>query len=137
VTIKIGYAGPMAGDYAAFGTDISQGGMIAVEDFGEFEGWQFELLTEDTQGAPEGGAAVANLYVSNPEVVAIAGHTFSDRVGYDRYCGSCGGCGYSTGGNIEGCRRQGGGYTISDCQEGIGGSEQVARDCDRQRHYRP
>lgn len=79
-TVKIGYAGPMAGDYAAFGTDISQGGLIAIDDANAdpLEGeWTFELLIEDTQGSPEGGAAVANLYVSNPEVVAIAGHTFS------------------------------------------------------------
>jgi branched-chain amino acid transport system substrate-binding protein len=79
-TVKIGYAGPMAGDYAAFGTDISQGGFIAIDDANAdpLEGqWTFELLTEDTQGSPEGGAAVANLYASNPEVVAIAGHTFS------------------------------------------------------------
>jgi branched-chain amino acid transport system substrate-binding protein len=75
--IKIGYAGPMAGDYAAFGTDISQAGLIAIDDFGEFGDWTFELLIEDTGGAPEGGAAVANKYVSDPKVVAIAGHTFS------------------------------------------------------------
>ena len=76
-TIKIGYAGPMTGDYAAFGQDISQGGLLAIEDFGEFEGFQFEMPIQDTQGAPEGGAAVANLYVSDPSVVAIHGHTFS------------------------------------------------------------
>jgi len=76
-TIKIGYAGPMAGDYSAFGTDISNAGLLAVEDAGEFEGFTFELLVEDTQGSGEGGASVANLYVSDPDVVAIAGHTFS------------------------------------------------------------
>jgi branched-chain amino acid transport system substrate-binding protein len=76
-TIKIGYAGPMAGDYSAFGTDISNAGLLAAEDAGEFEGFTFELLVEDTQGSGEGGASVANLYVSNPDVVAIAGHTFS------------------------------------------------------------
>jgi branched-chain amino acid transport system substrate-binding protein len=79
-TIKIGYAGPMAGDYSAFGIDISQAGLLAVEDAndaGGFEGFEFELLIEDTQGSGEGGASVANLYVSNPDVVAIAGHTFS------------------------------------------------------------
>ncbi len=75
--ILIGYAGPMAGDYSAFGTDISQGGFIAIADAGELEGFSFELLTEDTGGSAEGGAAVANLYCSNPDVVAIAGHTFS------------------------------------------------------------
>ena len=76
-TIKIGYAGPMAGDYSAFGIDISNAGMLAVEDAGELEGFAFELLVEDTQGSGEGGASVANLYVSDPDVVAIAGHTFS------------------------------------------------------------
>ena len=76
-TIKIGYAGPMTGDYSAFGIDISNAGMLAVADAGEFEGFEFELLVEDTQGSGEGGASVANLYVSDPDVVAIAGHTFS------------------------------------------------------------
>jgi branched-chain amino acid transport system substrate-binding protein len=76
-TIKIGFAGPTAGDYAAFGIDISQGGLIAIEDFGEFEGWQFELVIEDTGGSPEQGASVANLFVSEETMVAIAGHTFS------------------------------------------------------------
>jgi branched-chain amino acid transport system substrate-binding protein len=76
-TIKIGYGGPMAGDYSAFGIDISQAGLLAIEDAGELEGFTFELLVEDTQGSGEGGASVANLFVSDPDVVAIAGHTFS------------------------------------------------------------
>ncbi|MBN1121295.1 MAG: branched-chain amino acid ABC transporter substrate-binding protein [Anaerolineae bacterium] len=76
-TIKIGYAGPTQGEYSAFGTDISQGGLIAIDDFGEFNGFQFELVIEDTGGAPEGGAAVANKFISEPSMVAIAGHTFS------------------------------------------------------------
>jgi branched-chain amino acid transport system substrate-binding protein len=76
-TIKIGYAGPTAGDYAAFGTDISNAGLIAVEDAEPLEGWSFELVIEDTGGTPEGGAAVANRFVSEPTMVAIAGHTFS------------------------------------------------------------
>ena len=76
-TIKIGYAGPMTGDYSAFGIDISNAGLLAAEDAGEFNGFTFELLVEDTQGGGEGGASVANLYVSDSDVVAIAGHTFS------------------------------------------------------------
>lgn len=76
-TIKIGYTGPMTGDYSAFGIDISNAGLLAVEDAGEFEGFEYELLIEDSQGSGEGGASVANLFVSNPDVVAIAGHTFS------------------------------------------------------------
>lgn len=76
-TIKIGYAGPTAGDYAAFGLDISNAGLIAIEDAEPLEGWGFELVIEDTAGTPEGGAAVANRFVSDPTMVAIAGHTFS------------------------------------------------------------
>jgi branched-chain amino acid transport system substrate-binding protein len=76
-TIKIGFAGPMTGDYSAFGIDISNAGLLAAADAGEFEGFTFEYLIEDTQGSGEGGASVANLYVSDPDVVAISGHTFS------------------------------------------------------------
>jgi branched-chain amino acid transport system substrate-binding protein len=76
-TIKLGYAGPMTGDYSAFGIDISQAGTLAAEQLGDVQGWKVELLVEDTQGSGEGGAAVANLYASNPDVVGIAGHTFS------------------------------------------------------------
>jgi branched-chain amino acid transport system substrate-binding protein len=76
-TIKIGYSGPMTGDYSAFGIDISNAGLLAVEDAGEFKGFEYELLIEDSQGSGEGGASVANLFASNPDVVAIAGHTFS------------------------------------------------------------
>ena len=67
----------MTGDYSAFGTDISEAGLIAIQDAPQLEGRSFELLIQDTQGGGEGGAAVANLYVSDPDVVAIAGHTFS------------------------------------------------------------
>ena len=76
-TIKIGMAGPMTGDYAAFGTDISQGGQLAIDKLGTLDSWKFELVTEDTQGAPEAGAAVANKWATNPNLVAVAGHIFS------------------------------------------------------------
>lgn len=77
-TIKIGYGGPMAGDYAAFGTDISNAGLVAIDNAcAPIGDSSFELVIEDTGGTPEGGAAVANLFVSDPTVVAIAGHTFS------------------------------------------------------------
>lgn len=76
-TIKIGMGAPMTGDNAQFGIDISQGAQVAMEDAGEFNGFKFELVAEDDQGTPEGGAAVANKLVSDPTVVAIAGHIFS------------------------------------------------------------
>lgn len=76
-TIKIGMGAPMTGDNAQFGVDISQGAMIAVQDAGEFNGVTFELVAEDDGGSPEGGAAVANKFVADPSIVAIAGHIFS------------------------------------------------------------
>jgi branched-chain amino acid transport system substrate-binding protein len=76
-TIKIGMGAPMTGDNAQFGIDISQGAQVAIIDAGELEGFTFELVTEDDGGTPEGGAAVANKLVSDPSVVAIAGHIFS------------------------------------------------------------
>lgn len=76
-TVKIGMGAPLTGDYASFGVDISQGAAIAVKDAGTVEGFPFELVAQDTQGAPEGGASVANKLATDPTVVAIAGHIFS------------------------------------------------------------
>ncbi len=76
-TIKIGFAGPLTGDNSNYGIDMSQGGLLAIEDAGEFEGHAFELIAEDDQGSPEGGAAVANRFVSRGDIVAVAGHAFS------------------------------------------------------------
>jgi branched-chain amino acid transport system substrate-binding protein len=75
-TIKIGMGAPLLGDYSMFGVDISQGASLAINDQ-TLEGFSFELVAEDTGGTPEGGAAVANKMVTDPSVVAIAGHIFS------------------------------------------------------------
>jgi branched-chain amino acid transport system substrate-binding protein len=76
-SIKIGMGAPLLGDYSMFGTDISQGVALALQQDDGFEGWTYNLVAEDTGGSPEGGAAVANKMVTDPTVVAIAGHIFS------------------------------------------------------------
>jgi branched-chain amino acid transport system substrate-binding protein len=76
-TIKIGMGAPMTGDNAAFGQDISQAAKIAVTDAGTFQGFTFELDAQDDGGTAEGGAAVANKFVADPQFVAIEGHIFS------------------------------------------------------------
>ncbi len=76
-TIKIGMGSPLTGDNAAFGIDISNAGKLAILDAGQFQGFSFELDSQDDGGTPEGGASVANKLVSDPTVVAIAGHIFS------------------------------------------------------------
>jgi branched-chain amino acid transport system substrate-binding protein len=76
-SVVIGMGAPMTGDNAAFGTDISQAGKVAITDAGKFQGFTFSLDAEDDGGTAEGGASVANKLVANPAVVAIAGHIFS------------------------------------------------------------
>ena len=76
-TIKIGMGAPMTGDNAQFGVDISSGGKVAITDAGQFQGFSFELDAQDDGGTAEGGATVANKFVADPTIVAIAGHIFS------------------------------------------------------------
>lgn len=75
--VKIGMGAPMTGGDASYGIDISQGGTLAVQDSGEFEGFKFVLAVEDDGGTAEGGAAVANKFASDPAFVAVAGHIYS------------------------------------------------------------
>jgi branched-chain amino acid transport system substrate-binding protein len=76
-SIKVGYVGPTTGDYSAFGIDITRGAELAVAANPDTEGFEFELVVEDTQGAPEQGAAVANKFAADSRMVAVDGHTFS------------------------------------------------------------
>jgi branched-chain amino acid transport system substrate-binding protein len=76
-TVKVGYVGPTTGDYSAFGIDITRGAALAVADNPTIQGFEVELVVEDTQGTPEQGAAVANKLASDPQIIGIDGHTFS------------------------------------------------------------
>ncbi len=75
--IKIGMGAPMTGGNASYGIDISQGASVAITDGGDIEGWKFALDAQDDGGNAEGGAAVANKFVADPAIVAVAGHIFS------------------------------------------------------------
>jgi branched-chain amino acid transport system substrate-binding protein len=74
-TIKVGYVGPTTGDYSSFGIDMSRGAELAVAAHPTIKEFEVELLIEDTQGTPEQGASVANMFAADPRVVAIDGHT--------------------------------------------------------------
>jgi branched-chain amino acid transport system substrate-binding protein len=67
----------MTGGDSAFGIDAENSGLLAVADAEPVEGFSFELVAEDDQGGAEGGAAVANKFVADPTVIAVAGHLFS------------------------------------------------------------
>ncbi len=75
--IKIGMGAPMTGGNASYGIDISQGAAVALADAGDIEGWTFMLDAQDDGGTAEGGAAVANKFVADPAIAAVAGHIFS------------------------------------------------------------
>ena len=76
-TIRIGVGAPTTGDNAVYGQDISQAARLAVSDAGKIKGFAFELVIGDDGGTPAGGTGVANIFVADPQVVAIAGHIFS------------------------------------------------------------
>jgi len=80
-TIKFGYVGPTTGDYSSFGIDMSRGAELAVVAHPTIQDFQVELLVEDTQGTPEQGASVANMFAADPQVVVICGRKFG-RKGY-------------------------------------------------------
>lgn len=74
--IKIGSAGPMTGQYAAFGEQLKRGAQMAVEDInaaGGVNGQKLELLVGDDACDPKQATAVANKMVSD-KVAFVAGH---------------------------------------------------------------
>lgn len=76
-TIRIGMVGPLSGDFESYGTDIYQGGLVAIDDYGTYLDWSFELYAGDSQGDPAQAIVIAEEMVSDPRVVAMAGHIFS------------------------------------------------------------
>ena len=74
--VKIGSAGPMTGQYAAFGEQLKRGAEMAVEEInatGGVNGNKVELIIGDDACDPKQATAVANKMVSD-KVVFVAGH---------------------------------------------------------------
>ena len=74
--IKIGSAGPMTGQYAAFGEQLKRGAQMAVDELnaaGGVNGQKLELLIGDDACDPKQATAVANKMVSD-KVAFVAGH---------------------------------------------------------------
>ncbi len=75
-TIKIGTAGPMTGDQGAFGQEIKNGVIIAVDEWnakGGVLGKKIEIVWGDDQRDPKQAVAVANKFV-NEGVAGVIGH---------------------------------------------------------------
>ncbi len=74
--IKIGTAGPMTGQYAAFGEHLRRGAAMAVAEInaaGGVNGQKLELTIGDDACDPKQATAVANKMVSD-KVAFVAGH---------------------------------------------------------------
>ncbi|MFC4705243.1 branched-chain amino acid ABC transporter substrate-binding protein [Paraburkholderia caffeinitolerans] len=79
LTVRIGFAAPLSGDYADYGRDLQKGAQLAIDDAnaqGVKIGDQtahFELVSVDDRADPRGGVHAA-ARLANENVVAVVGH---------------------------------------------------------------
>jgi branched-chain amino acid transport system substrate-binding protein len=76
-TIKIGMAGPITGEYAMYGADISDAMKISIDELAPLDGFEWELLAEDTLGSAEAAVSVANKWITDESLVAVAGNVLT------------------------------------------------------------
>ena len=50
--VKIGFSGPLTGDYAAYGLGVANAAELAIEEINAKGGLQFELKALDDEGDP-------------------------------------------------------------------------------------
>ncbi len=79
-TIKIALVTDLTGPIAPMGLDIQRAGEMAINEVNEaggVEGFLFEAIVEDDRCDGAEGTTVASRVASNPEIVAVAGHSCS------------------------------------------------------------
>ena len=77
---KFGAAGPMTGQYAAYGTSHKQGAEIAVEELnaaGGVNGGQASYVIGDDLADPQQAVLVAQKFIDDTSIVFVDGHMFS------------------------------------------------------------
>ena len=77
--LSIAYVGPLTGGAANLGIYIRDGAKVAVEQFNEEHGDEFNITMEefDTQGDPAQAPTVLDDYIGNEDIVGIVGPAFS------------------------------------------------------------
>ncbi|MEW6221682.1 MAG: branched-chain amino acid ABC transporter substrate-binding protein, partial [Thermodesulfobacteriota bacterium] len=75
--IKLAAAQSISGPTETLGTDEVRGVELAIDAFGDVAGHPVELMVEDDGCSAEGGQTAATKLASNPDVVAVVGHTCS------------------------------------------------------------
>jgi len=80
-TIKLGFIGPMTGDYANYGQLISKGAQLAIDEKNATGGIagkvKIQLIIEDSEGRPEKGLAGIEKLSSSDKIVALIGPVFT------------------------------------------------------------
>lgn len=79
-TIKLGVIGPLTGDYSFYGLQVEYGAQLAVDEInaaGGVLGKDLELFAYDSQGDPTLGVNAYNRLVTEDEIDALIGGTFS------------------------------------------------------------
>ena len=76
--IKIGCAAPLTGDQAQIGIDTCRGVELAVNEANQsgelIPGYRLELVSLDDQHNPAQAVNVAKKFVSDPDILGVAGH---------------------------------------------------------------
>ncbi|CAJ1001199.1 MULTISPECIES: branched-chain amino acid ABC transporter substrate-binding protein [Brevibacillus] len=75
--LVIASVGPLSGQYSDYGSTAKAGAEYALkqrqEDFKKL-GFDVQLLAQDDQADPKQGVAVAQMLISNPDVIGVVGH---------------------------------------------------------------
>lgn len=78
---KVGFIGPMTGDYGNYGDLISKGILLAIEEKNATGGIAgkipVELIVEDSEGDPQKGLAGIEKLSSSDKIVALTGPVFT------------------------------------------------------------
>lgn len=71
--VVLGLSSALSAGYAAYGQDMLNGATVAVQDFGDMNGWEIAVEGGDDQceGAP--GVTVAEQFAANPYLVGVVG----------------------------------------------------------------
>jgi len=80
-TVKVGFIGPMTGDYANYGKLISAGAALAIAEKNAAGGiggsLKLELIIEDSEGNPQKGIAAIEKLAGSDKIAGLIGPVFT------------------------------------------------------------
>lgn len=78
-SVKIGFIGPLTGDYAKYGVNMSQAAALAIQEQNAVKDSPFDvvLVKEDSEGKPEKATAALEKLISVDKIDGLIGEVFS------------------------------------------------------------